>query len=53
MLLLREDILVKKVSTNIDNIMIPKTALIEFLAASQADPKFFYSDKFVLIIEKM
>lgn len=39
--------------TKCSQYLIPKTALIEFLAAAQADPKFFYSDKFVLIIEKM
>lgn len=39
--------------TKCSQYLIPKTALIEFLAAAQDDPKFFYSDKFVLIIEKM
>jgi len=39
--------------TKCSQYLIPKTALIEFLAAAQDDPKFFYSDKFMLIIEKM
>jgi len=31
--------------------VVTKTALIRFFVASQDDPKFFYSDKYVLILE--